>query len=74
MIVDLTDGRKTTEIVTAQEVYDLGIKRGTTDEREAVLQLLNAEELITIDSTTASDALWTVRAIIKSGGHREERA
>lgn len=71
--LDLTDGRQTTEIVTAQEVYDLGIKRGTKEEREAVIKLLNAHEITINDSITGQDALWTVRAIIKSGGHRKEK-
>lgn len=71
--LDLTDARQTTEIVTAQEVYDLGIKRGTQDERDAIIRLLNSHDFQMGEDSTGHDVLWTLRAIIKSGKHREEK-
>lgn len=69
---DMTEARRTTETVTAQEVYNLGLAKGKDDERGKVLDLLNAQEIVA-SSEEEKDALWVLRAIIKTGGHWNER-
>ncbi len=69
---DLTDTKRTTETVTAQEVYDLGHAKGVDDERAKTLDLLSAQEMAA-GSEEERDAIWMLRAIIKSNGHWQER-
>jgi len=69
---DLTEARGTTETVTAQEVYDLGHGKGIDDERAKVLALLGAQEFAA-SSEDERDIIWMLRAIIKSGGHWQDR-
>jgi hypothetical protein len=69
---DLTDTKRTTETVTAQEVYDLGHAKGVDDERAKTLDLLSAQEMAA-GSEEERDAIWMLRAIIKSAGHWQER-
>jgi hypothetical protein len=69
---DMTDARRTTETVTAEQVFDLGQAKGIEAERAKVLSLLGAQEM-TASSEDERDALWMLRAIIKSGGHWAEK-
>ena len=69
---DLTDTKRITETVTAQEVYDLGHAKGVDDERAKTLDLLSAQEMAA-GSEEERDAIWMLRAIIKSAGHWQER-
>jgi hypothetical protein len=68
----MTDARRTTETVTAEQVFDLGQAKGIEAERAKVLSLLGAQEM-TASSEDERDALWMLRAIIKSGGHWADR-
>jgi hypothetical protein len=68
----MTDARRTTETVTAEQVFDLGQAKGIEAERAKVLSLLGAQEM-TASSEDERDALWMLRAIIKSGGHWAEK-
>jgi hypothetical protein len=65
---DLTEARRTTETVTAEEVYNLGHAKGIEDERAKILDLLAAQELATTNEE-ALDVIWITRAIIKTAGH-----
>jgi hypothetical protein len=53
-------------------VFDLGQAKGIEAERAKVLSLLGAQEM-TASSEDERDALWMLRAIIKSGGHWADR-
>jgi hypothetical protein len=68
----MTDARRTTETVTAEQVFDLGQAKGIEAERAKVLSLLGAQEM-TASSEDERDAIWMLRAIIKSGGHWADR-
>jgi hypothetical protein len=68
----MTDARRTTETVTAEQVFDLGQAKGIEAERAKVLSLLGAQEM-TASSEDERDAMWMLRAIIKSGGHWAEK-
>lgn len=65
---DLTEARRTTETVTAEEVFNIGYAKGRQDERNKVLDLLGAQEFAA-STEDERDLIWIVRRIIKSGGH-----
>jgi hypothetical protein len=62
----------TTNTVTAEEVYNVGHAKGIEDERAKVLDLLAAQEM-TANGEEALDVIWITRAIIKTGGHWQEK-
>jgi hypothetical protein len=64
---DLTDGTPYAEVITAEEIYQLGRQHGAEQERAAVIQLLNEMALGRDD---VDDIIFTARIIIKAGGHR----
>jgi hypothetical protein len=68
---DLTDGKKVAEMITAEDIYELGRRHGTDEERNATLNLLNHHYLLV--EGVAEDVLWTVTQILKKGSHRLPR-
>jgi hypothetical protein len=64
---DLTDAKQQAEIVTAGEIYQLGLEHGAEQERAAVIQLLNE---IALSRDDDDDIIFTARMVIKAGGHR----
>ena len=62
----------TTNTVTAEEVFNVGHAKGIEDERAKVLDLLAAQEM-TANGEEALDVIWITRAIIKTGGHWQDR-
>jgi hypothetical protein len=62
----------TTNTVTAEEVFEVGHAKGIEDERAKVLDLLAAQEM-TANSEEALDIIWITRAIIKTGGHWQDK-
>jgi hypothetical protein len=69
---DLTEAKRTTETVTAEEVFNLGQVKGVEAERARVLDLLGAQD-VQASSEDERDVIWMLRAIIKSGGHWAEK-
>jgi hypothetical protein len=65
---DLTDAKQVAQTITAEDIYELGRRRGTDEERDATLNLLNHHYLL-VDGVTA-DVLWTIRQVLKKGSHR----
>jgi hypothetical protein len=62
----------TTNTVTAEEVFEVGHAKGIEDERAKVLDLLAAQEM-NANGEEALDIIWITRAIIKTGGHWQDK-
>jgi hypothetical protein len=67
---DLTDSKPTSETVTAAEVYELGRRIGTQEERTAIIALLSGAAL---DRPDLDDFIYEIRAVLKTGAHRRPK-